>query len=48
MEQELLQKQLTQICQPQEMASYDNNQKDDKIMSLINQIQDTFTEDASK
>ena len=43
-----MQKQLTQLCQPQEAPGLDGNQKDDKIMSLINQIQDTFTDDACR
>lgn len=30
------------------MGNLDGNQKDDKIMNLISQIQDTFTEDGSK
>ena len=30
------------------MAALDGNPKDDKIMSLISQIQDTFTEDGNK
>ena len=38
MEQQLLQKQLTQLCQPSEMSALDCSQKDDKIMNLINQI----------